>query len=113
MDHFPCECACGVRQFHIRLFRDERVGLLTCKAGHHSLLLDSRDYWIDVLQDGRPEEIPHGVEVEKQPQAVVEFAHHACEWLRQNYVSERGKKTADNAEEYSRFAQLAANPRRS
>jgi hypothetical protein len=36
---------------------DEQVGLLTCPAGHHSLLLDSRDYWADVLQEGRPKEI--------------------------------------------------------
>src|SRR5277367_2208314 len=55
-DQVTCECACGTRQFHVRLFRDERVGLLTFKAGHHSLLLDSRDYWIDVLQDGRPKQ---------------------------------------------------------
>ncbi len=49
-----CQCACGARDFQVRLKRDEQVGLLTCAAGHHSLLLDSRDYWADVLQDGRP-----------------------------------------------------------
>ena len=52
-----CRCACGGQQFRVRLHPDEQVGLLTCSAGHHSLLLDSRDYWIDVLQEGRPKEI--------------------------------------------------------
>lgn len=36
---------------------DEQVGLLTCTSGHHSLLLDSRDYWSDVLQSGRPKQV--------------------------------------------------------
>lgn len=49
-----CRCACGELDFELRLKTDEQVGLLTCAAGHHSLLLDSRDYWADVLQDGRP-----------------------------------------------------------
>jgi hypothetical protein len=49
-----CACACGSRQFQLRLKREEEVALLTCSAGHHSLLLDSRDYWADVLVDGRP-----------------------------------------------------------
>ena len=41
----------------MRLKSDKHVGLLTCSAGHHSLLLDSRDYWADILQDGRPKQI--------------------------------------------------------
>ena len=49
-----CRCACGSEEFQIRIKRDEQVGLLTCAVGHHSLLLDSREYWADVLQDGRP-----------------------------------------------------------
>ena len=53
----PCQCICGAQQFRVRLEPDEQVGLLTCSAGHHSLLLDSRDYWADVLQEGRPKEI--------------------------------------------------------
>jgi hypothetical protein len=52
-----CQCTCGVHQFGVRLERDEQVGLLTCSAGHHSLLLDSRDYWADILQEGRPKQI--------------------------------------------------------
>jgi hypothetical protein len=51
-----CQCHCGLRQFRARLNRSEQVGLLTCSAGHYSLLLDSRDYWAEVLQDGRPKE---------------------------------------------------------
>lgn len=27
---------------------------MTCAFGHHSLLLDSRDHWADIIQDGRP-----------------------------------------------------------
>jgi hypothetical protein len=49
-----CRCECGADAFEIRPKRDEQVGLLTCAQGHYSLLLDSRDYWADVLQDGRP-----------------------------------------------------------
>jgi hypothetical protein len=41
----------------MRLKSAEQVGLLTCSAGHHSLLLDSRDYWADILQGGRPRQI--------------------------------------------------------
>lgn len=52
-----CQCVCGSQQFRVCLDPDEQVGLLTCSAGHHSLLLDSRDYWADVLQEGRPKEI--------------------------------------------------------
>jgi hypothetical protein len=49
-----CQCACGAQEFHLRLKRDEQVGLLTCTADHHSLLLDTRDYWADLLREGRP-----------------------------------------------------------
>jgi hypothetical protein len=41
----------------VRLKRDEQVGLLTCSEGHHSLLLDSRDYWADILQNGKPKQL--------------------------------------------------------
>jgi hypothetical protein len=48
-------CSCGDQRFNVRLRRDEQVGLLTCsREGHHSLLLDSRDYWADVIQTARP-----------------------------------------------------------
>lgn len=52
-----CECSCGSQQFQVRLERDEQVGLLTCSEGHHSLLLDSRDYWADIVQNGRPKRL--------------------------------------------------------
>jgi hypothetical protein len=48
------ECACGEKKFEIRMRSAEQVALLTCASGHHSLLLDSRDYWMDVIQEGRP-----------------------------------------------------------
>lgn len=41
----------------MRLNRDEQVGIVSCRLGHYSLLLDSRDYWADVIQDGRPKSI--------------------------------------------------------
>ena len=40
--------------FQVRVDKNEQVGLATCTAGHDSLLLDSRDYWAEVIQDGRP-----------------------------------------------------------
>lgn len=49
-----CRCRCGGEEFQVRLDRDEQVGLLTCRAGHHSLLLDSRDHWAEAIQDERP-----------------------------------------------------------
>lgn len=49
-----CQCACGSDEFELRVNRHEQAGLLTCAAGHHSLLLDSRDYWAEVLAEGRP-----------------------------------------------------------
>lgn len=40
----------------MRVIRDEQVALLTCPKEHHSFLLDSSEYWDDVVQDGRPHE---------------------------------------------------------
>ena len=47
-------CHCGGHDFQVRIDKNEQVGLTTCAAGHHSFLLDSRDHWADVIQDGRP-----------------------------------------------------------
>ncbi len=47
-------CRCGDMHFQVRVDKNEQVGLATCTAGHDSLLLDSRDYWAEVIQDGRP-----------------------------------------------------------
>jgi hypothetical protein len=49
-------CACGRSSFRVRIDANEQVALLTCDAGHSSLLLDSADYWGDIIQDGRPPE---------------------------------------------------------
>jgi hypothetical protein len=38
----------------VRVNANQGVGLVTCTQGHHSLLLDSRDHWGDVIQGGRP-----------------------------------------------------------
>ena len=52
------QCHCGERTFTVRLDRNEAVGLVTClSAKHDSLLLDSRDYWLDLIQNGKPREI--------------------------------------------------------
>jgi hypothetical protein len=52
-----CQCVCGAQRFGVRLERDEQVGLLTCPARHYSLLLDSRDHWAAILQEGRPKQV--------------------------------------------------------
>ena len=47
-------CRCGCKVFSARVLGNEGVGLVTCEEGHHSLLFDSRDYWVECIQDGRP-----------------------------------------------------------
>lgn len=47
-------CHCGDKTFTLRLNVLEEVGVLTCSQGHHSLLLDSRDYWGEIIQNGKP-----------------------------------------------------------
>ena len=49
-------CACGATSLRVRLDATQCVGLVTCTGGHTSLLLDSRDHWHEVIQDGRPKE---------------------------------------------------------
>ena len=44
----------GETEFQLRLNRDEGIGLITTKTGEHYLLLDSADYWYDVIQDSYP-----------------------------------------------------------
>jgi hypothetical protein len=53
----PLVCRCGSAVFTVRANAVESVGLATCDRGHPSLLLDSRDVWADVLQEGRPREL--------------------------------------------------------
>jgi hypothetical protein len=50
------KCACSRAIFRVRVDAAEQVALLTCDAEHSSFLLDSADYWGDVLQNGRPKE---------------------------------------------------------
>jgi hypothetical protein len=50
-------CHCGDTIFTLRLNVLEEVGVITCLHGHHSLLLDSRDYWGEVIQNGKPREL--------------------------------------------------------
>jgi hypothetical protein len=52
------------------------------------------------------DEILHGAEVLSQPQPFSMFARQARAWLQQNYSSQRGRNTADNAAEYERIVSL-------
>jgi hypothetical protein len=47
-------CGCGEKAFTLRVSVLEGVGLATCGRGHASLLLDSRDTWLHVIQSRRP-----------------------------------------------------------
>lgn len=40
--------------FQIRIIKDEGVGLLTTREEKNYLILDSADYWYDLIQDGYP-----------------------------------------------------------
>jgi hypothetical protein len=46
------------------------------------------------------EEVVRGAILESQPAKFLAFAQEARQWLNENYVSLRGKNTADNLEEY-------------
>ncbi|MGA2601641.1 MAG: hypothetical protein ABSH09_32140, partial [Bryobacteraceae bacterium] len=52
------------------------------------------------------DEIVRGAEILSQPQSFLSFARQAREWLRQNYLSKRGRNTADNPAEYERIVSL-------
>lgn len=43
--------------FSFRLNRDESVGLATTESGNNYLLLDSIDYWYDIIQEHYPAEL--------------------------------------------------------
>jgi len=46
---------CGEDVFELRMLKDEEVAAVRCLAcGRHFLLLDSEDYWFDVIQSGYP-----------------------------------------------------------
>jgi len=44
----------GETEFQIRYMRDENVGLLTARSGKSYLILDSLDYWYDLIQEKYP-----------------------------------------------------------
>ena len=46
---------CGKKVFELRMLKDEGVAAVRCVAcQRHFLLLDSADYWFDVIQQGYP-----------------------------------------------------------
>lgn len=44
----------GANEFQVRLLKEDGVGLLTTKNEEHYLILDSIDYWYDLIQSGYP-----------------------------------------------------------
>ena len=44
----------GEDEFQIRYIRDENVGVLTSRSGKSYLILDSIDFWYDLIQDKYP-----------------------------------------------------------
>ena len=54
MIHTPCPTCCA-EDFEIRLLTDQQVGAAQCVQCHRDfLLLDSEDYWFDVIQERYP-----------------------------------------------------------
>jgi hypothetical protein len=62
--------------------------------GENIRLLHYIRYSHEVLRESR---------LEQQPRQFLEFAREVCDWLAKNFVSLRGKNTADNADEYLKF----------
>jgi hypothetical protein len=52
------------------------------------------------------EQLIRGVDLETQPESFLRFARDASEWLKKNFVSLRGKNTADNFQEHLRVDRL-------
>lgn len=44
----------GTAEFQIRFIRDDNVGVLTTRSGKSFLILDSIDYWYDLIQEKYP-----------------------------------------------------------
>lgn len=44
----------GENIFQLRLIKSEGIGLATTKRGKNYLILDSSDYWYDIIQNGYP-----------------------------------------------------------
>ena len=41
----------GENQFQIRILKDEGVGILTTQNNENYFILDSMDYWYDLIQN--------------------------------------------------------------
>jgi hypothetical protein len=52
------------------------------------------------------EQLMRGVDLETQPESFLKFTRDASEWLKKNFVSLRGKNTADNFQEHLRVDRL-------
>ena len=52
------------------------------------------------------EQLMRGVDLETQPESFLRFTRDTSEWLKKNFVSLRGKNTADNFQEYLRMDRL-------
>ena len=44
----------GEKEFQIRYIRDENVGILTTRTDKSFFILDSADYWYDLIQEKYP-----------------------------------------------------------
>ena len=47
----------GEEEFQVRFLKDEGVGLLTTKNDNNYLILDSLDYWYDLIDTGVPADV--------------------------------------------------------
>jgi hypothetical protein len=47
----------GEKEFQFRIFKDDGVGLLTTKSDKSYLILDSIDYWYDLIQTNSPKKL--------------------------------------------------------
>ncbi|GHU19399.1 hypothetical protein FACS189475_06550 [Betaproteobacteria bacterium] len=47
----------GANEFQVRLIKNEGVGLLTDRNGGSYLMLDSLQYWYDLIQNGYPKKV--------------------------------------------------------
>ena len=50
----PIITADGEMEFQVRYIRDEHVGIVTTETGKSFFLLDSADYWYDLIQKKYP-----------------------------------------------------------
>ena len=53
----------GENEFQVRYMRNEEVGILCTPTGKSYFLLDSKDYWYDLIQESYPGELSACYEV--------------------------------------------------